>query len=257
MRSNLLRYLIPILALSACREVADHKTQATKLYPQIHQCHLCGSTKVFYDEAHAFPDGISPDTRDYQSPDFERCAHTWDRSVSRAAPERIKSGRVILLRKVGAIAAVMPTIQSSESWDFAVTFPGRPKQDTWLRTVPAVEPRDEERGTSIEWIVYRWVYRNDGKGLLDPSSPLVKRGITVSTGASGEGIKVEDIQIDWSHIGTESNVGNGAIYFPRFPGEPVTPSDPRFCITTLSSFEDLDANDQKWIYKGSISDTSD
>jgi len=255
MRSQNFWTLIPVFLVVSCTESdrRQHPSDIAK-HPRIHQCAKCESTKVFFDEGGPFPSGISPDTRDYKSPTFDECAHVWHESVSKAAPASIKNGKVILLKQGDAYAAILPTEQSGESWNFTVSYPGRPEQNVGNRHIPEIKPRDEKTGASVEWIVYRWVYRKDGSGLLDQSSPLVKSGVTVSTGASGDGVIVQDIQIDWSLLWGEEE---GFLYYPRFPGEPMLPEEPQFCITSLSSFEKLDAADTKWTYKGAISDISD
>lgn len=94
---------------------------------------------------------------------------------------------------------------------------------------------------------YRWIYRQDGKSVLDPKDSRVQQGQSVSTGNS---IQFGPFKIEWS----ASSFGRTYLYYNHKPFDKIAPTDLLFCVTNLEDFIDIDAGSSRWKYKGALRD---
>ncbi|WP_425395752.1 hypothetical protein [Aeoliella sp.] len=107
-----------------------------------------------------------------------------------------------------------------------------------------------EQGVKGESLKYKWYYRTDGSGVLDPSSSAVETGESFvgpyQTG--GESLKVAfgPFSMGWS--GHEQ--GWGYLYYdPQSLDEDRTTPTVAICATDQRVVDYLDARDSRWIYK--------
>ena len=143
------------------------------------------------------------------------CRHDWHSGI--VGGVRLEVGEVLLLRTGRTFGAVI------------LESPEEPS-----RTTP-----------------FRYVFRRDGSGELDPSLPEV---------ASGHG---NDHVISFGPFRFRPNLvadGTGtfasySVEFPLAPHEATSDGDVLIAATGLTSFEPLSADDPRWVYRGNAPDT--
>lgn len=113
-----------------------------------------------------------------------------------------------------------------------------------------------EQGVKGESLKYKWYYRTDGSGVLDPNSPAVESGESFvgpyQTGGESLYVTFGPFSVSWSGHGQ----GWGFLYYDyQALDEDRTTPTVAICATNQRVVDYLDARDSQWIYKRYPGDT--
>lgn len=151
----------------------------------------------------------------YKSPFFESCVHEWKKGIDRTHPCIIRNNTLILLKKGKAFGV------------FAF----------------------DEQKKSPERAVYRWWYREDGKGKFGIKDTAILNGTNSCnlTENPGDIIAFGPFKLQWSCRST----GLGYIYYNHFSSNHASEASLYICVTDLNELKGLDASDSTWDYRAS------
>lgn len=144
---------------------------------QYQTCTICGSTGVV--------DSMTGERILYRSPKFAHGEHVWRDGISLAVHDPVPSGVVVLVRRVP------PDSEQANYGAFILTN----------------QTSDPER------VSYRWYFRSDGSGVLDP------KDVAVRSGEERDQRRLEfgPFKISWSG----SAEGAGYVYYDNFAHMPA------------------------------------
>ena len=92
-----------------------------------------------------------------------------------------------------------------------------------------------------ERVRYRWQYRSDGSGVLDPTDAAVRSG----EARDRTRLDFGPFKISWS----ASAEGAGYVYHDNFAHVPAQKNTTYICVTTEKDVRGVNAADPKWVYK--------
>lgn len=113
-----------------------------------------------------------------------------------------------------------------------------------------------EQGFKGESLKYKWYYRTDGSGVLDPSYAAVESGESFAgpyrTGGDSVQVAFGPFSMNWSG----NDPGWGFLYYDyQSLDEDRTTPTVAICATDQREVDYLDARDSQWIYKRHPGDT--
>ncbi len=150
----------------------------------------------------------------YASPTVSTCKHQWKDGVDMGTP--VKDGAVVLIRR-------------------RLT----PEAPSYVYGAFKLESQHYASNFTLD---YQWVLRTDGSGVMDHTQTAVSAG-----SAHGQRVSFGPFSVSWS----QHDRGSGYVYYPRFPGARRSSDDWQLCVTTLTSFDGIDASDPRFVYKSS------
>ena len=168
-------------------------------------CTICGSTRV-----------MEPRTGErilYRSSKFAHGEHIWRDGISAAVPDPVPAGVVVLVRRV----------------------PPDSEQANYGAIILTSQTSDPER------MSYRWYFRSDGSGFLDPKDAAVRSGEE----RNQRRFEFGPFKISWSG----SAEGTGYVYYDNFAHMPAEKNTTYICVTAEKDVSGINAADPKWVYK--------
>ena len=168
-------------------------------------CTICGSTRVM--------DSRTGERILYRSPKFAHGEHVWRDGISLAVPDPVPSGVVVLVRRVPPDSAQV-------------------NYGAFILTSQASDP---------ERVSYRWYFRSDGSGVLDPKDAAVRSGEE----RDQREVKFGPFKISWSG----SAEGAGYVYYDNFAHMPADRHTTYLCVTTEKDPGGINAADPRWVYR--------
>lgn len=167
-------------------------------------CTMCDSTRVV--------DSMTGERILYRSLKFAHGEHVWRDGISLAVPDPVPSGVVVLVRRVP------PDSEQANYGAFVLT-----------------------NQTSAERMSYRWYFRSDGSGVLDPNDAAVRSG----EARDRRRLEFGPFTISWSG----SVEGAGYVYYDNFAHMPAEKNTTYICVTAEKDLNGINAADPKWVYK--------
>lgn len=168
-------------------------------------CTVCGSTREM---------GSRTGERIlYRSSRFAHGEHVWRDGISLAVPDPVPSGVVVLVRRV----------------------PPDSEQMNYGAFILTNQTSDPER------VSYRWYFRSDGSGVLDPKDGAVRSGEE----RDERRLEFGPFKISWSG----SAEGAGYVYYDNFAHMPAEKNTTYICVTAEKDVSGINAVDPKWVYK--------
>jgi hypothetical protein len=168
-------------------------------------CSICGSTRMV--------DSMTGERILYRSRRFAHGEHVWRSGIDIGVPDPVPVGAVVLVRRV----------------------PPGSDQVNYGAFILRGQTADPER------VSYRWFFRSDGSGVVDPRDPHVRSGEE----RGQRQLNFGPFKISWSG----SAQGAGYVYYDKFAHLPADRDTTYLCVTTLKDVTGIDAADQRWVYR--------